>query len=157
MKMKITNDVRMEVKIEMRMQIIEICNDILYSNNEQKIARGYDRLFGEYRHMFLHGMDAVLVSCIEEVIVKMMKDNDEMAYHNHGVKYSPVQKFMALVREQLKMYSTMTYSGKLLGEIALKKNRYKSLTTYLLIYLSYCDKITDDPYIRETLKKCLEN
>lgn len=151
------DDVRMGIKIEMRMQIIEICNDILYSNDAQKIARGYDKLFGEYRHMFLHGMDAVLVSCVEEVIIKMMKGNDDMVYHNHGAKYSPAQKFMAIVREQLKMYSTMTYSGKPLGEIAVKANKYKSLTTYLLVYLSYCDRVTDDPYIRETLKKCLEN
>lgn len=83
----------------MRMRFIEICNTILTSDNQQLVNKLYDVLFTEYRNYILESHPIIKLSCFEEVIVKILNDEEKNLYENHGISSSPFVRFLALIKE----------------------------------------------------------
>jgi hypothetical protein len=83
----------------MRMRFIEICNTILTSDNQQLVNKLYDILFTEYRMYIIESHPIIKVSCFEEVIVKLLNDEEKNLYEDHGISTSPFMRYLALIKE----------------------------------------------------------
>ena len=90
---------------ELRRKFISLCCSILYSDDQYIINTSYNMLFELFKTYIIYSKEPVCVSCFEEVIFKILKDENEGKYENWkkltGDKYSPFIKFITLLRDQM--------------------------------------------------------
>ena len=100
-----------EVDNKMRHRFIELCNTILYSDNQQLVNRCYDTIFSDYRGYILSGHPVIKCSQFEEVILKILNDEENSTmYTEHGITTTPFMRYLALIKES--DMSNMSYKFK---------------------------------------------
>lgn len=78
----------------------DVCNTILYSENQKEIDIAYDAFFGQYREAILQSTKLVALSCTEDVIFKILESSAKSDENLHGKKYSPYSRLVALAKKQ---------------------------------------------------------
>ena len=123
-----------EVDNKMRHRFIELCNTILYSDNQQLVNRCYDTIFSDYRGYILSGHPAIKCSQFEEVILKILNDEENSTmYTEHGITTTPFMRYLALIKES--DMSNMSYKFK------AQNNKFKdsskiNLKSYLFMFIA---------------------
>ena len=132
-----------EVDNKMRHRFIELCNTILYSDNQQLVNRCYDTIFSDYRGYILSGHPVIKCSQFEEVILKILNDEENSAmYTEHGITTTPFMRYLALIKES--DMSNMSYKFK------AQNNKFKdsskiNLKSYLFMFIAgHNDKIKNN-------------
>ena len=89
-----------EVDNKMRHRFIELCNTILYSDNQQLVNRCYDTIFSDYRGYILSGHPVIKCSQFEEVILKILNDEENSRmYTDPGITPTLSMRYLALIKE----------------------------------------------------------
>ena len=132
-----------EVDNKMRHRFIELCNTILYSDNQQLVNRCYDTIFSDYRGYILCGHPVIKCSQFEEVILKILNDEENNTmYTDHGITSTPFMRYLALIKES--DMSIMSYKFK------AQNNKFKdsskiNLKSYLFMFIAgHNDKIKNN-------------
>lgn len=132
-----------EVDNKMRHRFIELCNTILYSDNQQLVNRCYDTIFSDYRGYILCGHPVIKCSQFEEVILKILNDEENSTmYTEHGITTTPFMRYLALIKES--DMSNMSYKFK------AQNNKFKdsskiNLKSYLFMFIAgHNDKIKNN-------------
>lgn len=132
-----------EVDNKMRHRFIELCNTILYSDNQQLVNRCYDTIFSDYRGYILSGHPVIKCSQFEEVILKILNDEENSTmYTEHGITTTPFMRYLALIKES--DMSSMSYKFK------AQNNKFKdsskiNLKSYLFMFIAgHNDKIKNN-------------
>ena len=132
-----------EVDNKMRHRFIELCNTILYSDNQQLVNRCYDTIFSDYRGYILSGHPVIKCSQFEEVILKILNDEENSTmYTEHGITTTPFMRYLALIKES--DMSNMSYKFK------AQNNKFKdsskiNLKSYLFMFVAgHNDKIKNN-------------
>lgn len=132
-----------EVDNKMRHRFIELCNTILYSDNQQLVNRCYDTIFSDYRGYILSGHPVIKCSQFEEVILKILNDEENSTmYTEHGITTTPFMRYLALIKES--DMSIMSYKFK------AQNNKFKdsskiNLKSYLFMFIAgHNDKIKNN-------------
>lgn len=132
-----------EVDNKMRHRFIELCNTILYSDNQQLVNRCYDTIFSDYRGYILSGHPVIKCSQFEEVILKILNDEENSTmYTEHGITTTPFMRYLALIKES--DMSNMSYKFK------DQNNKFKdsskiNLKSYLFMFIAgHNDKIKNN-------------
>ena len=132
-----------EVDNKMRHRFIELCNTILYSDNQQLVNRCYDTIFSDYRGYILGGHPVIKCSQFEEVILKILNDEENSTmYTEHGITTTPFMRYLALIKES--DMSNMSYKFK------VQNNKFKdsskiNLKSYLFMFIAgHNDKIKNN-------------
>lgn len=142
-----------------RLRFIEICNNILYSDDPTKIHRAYELLFSAYRNHVFFGTFAGSVSTLEEVILKILNDNDNNIFEKYGDKYNPFIKFIVLLRDQMnKQEAQEEYMKAHQLSYSMNSSHYipkhADLRRYLLMYNLETGNELKDEYLKTVLHKC---
>ena len=132
-----------EVDNKMRHRFIELCNTILYSDNQQLVNRCYDTIFSDYRGYILSGHPVIKCSQFEEVILKILNDEENSTmYTEHGITTTPFMRYLALIKEA--DISNMTYKSKLQNS-KFKDSSKINLKSYLFMFIAgHKDKIKNN-------------
>lgn len=85
---------------KIRERLKEVCNTILYSNDIEEMANAYEMFFTQYRQMIISASEQVHLSCVEDVIYKILYDETFNKVERYGLKYSPFARFISMVKEQ---------------------------------------------------------
>lgn len=78
----------------------DICMTILYSDNQKEVALAYDLLFNSFKDSIIKTSNVILLSCIEDVIFKILESTAESTEDVTGNKYSPYSRLVALAKKQ---------------------------------------------------------
>ena len=129
---------------KLRHRFIELCNTILYSDNQQLVNRCYDTIFSDYRGYILSGHPVIKCSQFEEVILKILNDEENSTmYTEHGITTTPFMRYLALIKES-DIMSNMSYKFK------AQNNKFKdsskiNLKSYLFMFIAgHNDKIKNN-------------
>lgn len=88
-----------EFESKLRYRFIELCNTILYSDNQQLVNRCYDMIFNDYKGYILASHPAIKCSQFEEVILKILNDEEKSSmYTEHGITTTPFMRYLALIK-----------------------------------------------------------
>ena len=130
-----------EVENKLRHRFIELCNTILYSDNQQLVNRCYDILFKDYRGYILGGHPLIKCSQFEEVILKILNDEENSTmYTEHGITTIPFMRYLALSKES--DMSNMSYK---LQNSEFKDSSKINLKSYLFMFVAgHNDKIKNN-------------
>ena len=133
-----------EFESKLRYRFIELCNTILYSDNQQLVNRCYDMLFNDYKGYILASHPAIKCSQFEEVILKILNDEEKSSmYTEHGITITPFMRYLALIKES-DIMSNMSYKFK------AQNNKFKdsskiNLKSYLFMFIAgHNDKIKNN-------------
>lgn len=77
-----------------------ICMTILYSDNQKEVALAYDLFFNSYKESIINASKVILLSCVEDVIFKILESTAESTEDVTGDKYSPYSRLIALAKKQ---------------------------------------------------------
>lgn len=88
-----------QFKDKMRMRFLEICSTILYSDDMRKVNHAYNAIFTEYRSYILSSDDIIKASIFEEVIFKLLNDEETGLFEQYGIYNSPFMRYIALIKE----------------------------------------------------------
>lgn len=78
----------------------DICMTILYSDNQKEVALAYDLFFNSFKDSIIKASKTILLSCVEDVIFKILESSAESAEDMTGDKYSPYSRLVALAKRQ---------------------------------------------------------
>ena len=141
---KFNENYPVDVTDKVRHHFIELCNTILYSDNQQLVNKCYDTLFSNYRGYILSGHPVIKCSQFEEVILKILNDEENNTmYTDHGITTTPFMRFLALIKE-IDMTTLSTYYS--IGRGKKYKENYKlNLKSYLFMFIAgHNDKIKNN-------------
>ena len=101
---RITDEDLEKMEIDRRkLELIEVCNTILYSTDERLVAAAYNVLFTTYKYSLQMPNKFMALSCVEDVILKILQDKfNENNYSMHGNKFSPFTRLMSIMSEGVK-------------------------------------------------------
>ena len=140
---KLNENYPVETVNKLRHRFIELCNTILYSDNQQLVNRCYDTIFSDYRGYILSGHPVIKCSQFEEVILKILNDEENSTmYTEHGITTTPFMRYLALIKES--DMSNMSYKFK------AQNNKFKdsskiNLKSYLFMFIAgHNDKIKNN-------------
>lgn len=140
-----------------RVRMIEICNIILTSDDDAAVHRAYDMLFNVYKYQILYGTFAGSVSLLEDVILKLLNDNENNKFAKYGDKYNPFIKFIVLLREQMNKLEVQEEFIKIHGMQKSNGAKYipkhADLSRYLLMYNLETGNDFKDEYLNTILHK----
>ena len=130
----------------------EVCNTILYSDNIEKVVNAYDMFFTQYRQLIITAQNQAHLSCVEDVIYKIIYDETFNKVEKFGLKYSPFARFIAMIKEQERV-------KRLVPAIRRKAESYKyplaNLKNYILIVAQTEEDFeTKNTYIKDILHQC---
>ena len=130
---------------KMRHLLIELCNTILYSDDQQLVKRCYDILFSNYRAYILAGHPIIKCSQFEEVILKILNDEENSTmYTGHGINTSPFMRYLALIKEIDMMNIAHKYKKQKIDD-NLKDSSKINLKSYLFMFIEgHNDKIKNN-------------
>ena len=133
-----------EIMNKLRHRFIEVCNTILYSDDQQLVNRCYNILFTDYRGYILCGHPVIKCSQFEEVILKILNDEENNTmYTDHGITTTPFMRYLALIKEA-DMTNSSTYYSTGRGK-KLKENYKLNLKSYLFMFIAgHNDKIKNN-------------
>lgn len=140
-----------------------LCVTILRPDSKKELFKAYDALFEDYGFHLLYGDDLCASSLLEDVIIKIMNEENEDLYTKYGIIYTPFDKLMAFARKQDAMIRDFINEGK--GNNGgsrssvtvanacdkLIKKPMRRLSTYLYIYLTE----HTNPLQSSRLKDCI--
>ena len=137
-----------EVENKLRHRFIELCNTILYSDDQQLVNRCYDILFKDYRGYILAGHPLIKCSQFEEVILKILDDEENNTlYTERGITTTPFMRYLALIKEadiSSMHMSNMSYKSKLQNS-KFKDTSKINLKSYLFMFVAgHNDKIKNN-------------
>lgn len=140
-----------EVENKLRHRFIELCNTILYSDNQQLINRCYDTIFNDYRGYILAGHPLIKCSQFEEVILKILNDEENSTmYTKHGITTTPFMRYLALIKEA--DMSNMLHKFKVQNNKSKESSKI-NLKSYLFMFIAgHNDKIKNN-LIRRLIHK----
>ena len=130
-------------------RIESVCHTILYSNDIEEVSKAYEIFFTQYRQMIINAQDPINLSCVEDVIYKILYDEIGNKLELFGLKYSPFARFVAMIRDQehIKLY-THPSSTKQLKPLNKLKN-------YILIVAQTEEDFEKkNSYIKNVLHNC---
>lgn len=143
-----------------RIRFIEICNTILYSDDDAKVHKAYDLLFNVYKTHIINGSFAASASCFEEVVFKILNDANLNKFSKYGEKYNPFIKFLSLLRTQIaQVEAANKYISQLPPGSSLRYGTqfnipyHADLRRYLLMYNLNTHNEIKDEYLRTILHK----
>lgn len=140
-----------------RVRFIEICNTILYSVSDQEVHKAYDLLFNTFKNHIIYGTFAASVSCFEDVVIKILNDNDCDRFSKYGEKYNPFVKFISILRLQLSKIEIQEKYLKQFGKNFSRKEieipPHADLRRYLLMYSLDTKNEIKDEYLKTILHK----
>ena len=130
----------------------EVCNTILYSDNIEKVVNAYDMFFTQYRQLIITAQNQAHLSCVEDVIYKIIYDETFNKVEKFRLKYSPFARFIAMIKEQERL-------KRLVPAIKRKAESYKyplaNLKNYILIAAQTEEDFeTKNTYIKDILHQC---
>ena len=135
--------------LSIKNRLTEVCNTILYSNNMQDVVNAYEKFFTQYRALIISASEQVHLSCVEEVIYKIIYDETCNKVEKFGLKYSPFARFISMIREQERMKKM---SKKLADKAASYKYPLANLKNYILIVASTVEDFEKkNKYIKDIL------
>lgn len=129
-----------EMENKLRHRFIELCNTILYSDNQQLVNRCYDTIFSDYRGYILASHPSIKCSQFEEVILKILNDEENNSmYTEHGISTTPFMRYLALIKEDDMSYKFKNKNNK------FKDNSKINLKSYLFMFIAgHNDKIKNN-------------
>ena len=141
---KFNENYPIDVTDKVRHRFIELCNNILYSDNQQLVNKCYDTIFSDYRGYILCGHPVIKCSQFEEVILKILNDEENNTmYTDHGITTTPFMRYLALIKEA-DMTNSSTYYSTGRGK-KLKENYKLNLKSYLFMFIAgHNDKIKNN-------------
>ena len=82
---------------------MDMCNTILYSDNEVAVQKAYNNLFNAYKFAIVRGDAELQLSCLEDVVNKILQQeiNKDNSYY-HGEQYPAFVKLLAMIAMQNK-------------------------------------------------------
>ena len=84
-----------------RIEFISLCNLILTTKDPAVLCQAYEMFFTSYKYMIMMGAPTVRISLLEEVIYKIVNDeDDEFPYAYYGFKYNPFERLLGMAKEQ---------------------------------------------------------
>ena len=130
----------------------EVCNTILYSEDIEKVVNAYDMFFTQYRQMIVSAQNQAHLSCVEDVIYKIIYDETFNKVEKFGLKYSPFARFIAMIKEQERLKG-------IVPAIRKKAESYKyplaNLKNYILIVAQTEEDFEKkNSYIKDILHQC---
>ena len=130
-------------------RIESVCNTILYSDNVEEVSKAYDIFFTQYRQMIINAQDPINLSCVEDVIYKILYDEIENKLETCLPKYSTFARFVAMIRDQERM-RTYAHFAKVRSVRPLTK-----LKNYILIVAQTEEDFEKkNSYIKNVLHNC---
>ena len=128
---------------KMRHRFIELCNTILYSDNQQLVNKCYDIIFSDYRAYILNWHPVIKCSQFEEVILKILNDEENSTmYTEHGITTTPFMRYLSLIKEA--DMSNMSYKSRLQNS-KFKDSSKINLKSYLFMFVAgHNDKIKNN-------------
>lgn len=137
----------------LKLRILDVCNTILYSKDMQQVAAAYEVFFTQYRTMILLSGPAVCLSCVEDVIYKILYEEpvDTTEKYGYKFKYSPFPRFIAMVKDQENMKEkNLTYRRQ--NKQSTKP--FSNLKDYLIIAPTDKEFEEKNTYIKDLLHQC---
>lgn len=130
---------------KLRHRFIELCNTILYSDNQQLVNRCYDTIFSDYRGYILSGHPVIKCSQFEEVILKILNDEENsIMYTEHGITTTPFMRYLALIKEADMIKMAQNHKEQKIDN-NLKDNSNINLKSYLFMFIAgHNDKIKNN-------------
>ena len=130
----------------------EVCNTILYSDDIEKVVNAYDMFFTQYRQLIITAQNQAHLSCVEDVIYKIIYDETFNEVEKFGLKYSPFARFIAMIKEQERL-------KRLVPTIKRKAESYKYPLANLKNYILIAAQTEEDfekknTYIKDILHQC---
>jgi len=136
-----------------RPRLMNICYTILYSKDSKDVAKAYNMFFTQYKQMIMTNADAARISCVEDVILKVVDEGLNKDLSLLG-KNDPFLNFLVLVRDQERYSSTVGRSRKWTPEY-IKKYPLAKLKNYILLAASTTeDYEAKREYIKKILHQC---
>ena len=134
-----------EFESKLRYRFIELCNTILYSDNQQLVNRCYDMLFNDYKGYILASHPVIKCSQFEEVILKMLNDEENSIMHTeHGITTTPFMRYLALIKEADMIKMAQNHKEQKIDN-NLKDNSNINLKSYLFMFIAgHNDKIKNN-------------
>lgn len=83
-----------------RVRFMDICMAILYSDDERTVLEAYDEFFTTYRWNILCETKSVEVSLLEDVVLKILREEDNWDYAAHGVPFLSFDRLLGMIKEQ---------------------------------------------------------
>ena len=108
--------------------------------------------FTQYRQLIITAQNQAHLSCVEDVIYKIIYDETFNKVEKFGLKYSPFARFIAMIKEQERL-------KRLVPAIRRKAESYKyplaNLKNYILIVAQTEEDFeTKNTYIKDILHQC---
>ena len=130
---------------KLRHRFIELCNTILYSDDQQLVNKCYNILFTDYRGYILSGHPVIKCSQFEEVILKMLNDEENSIMHTeHGITTTPFMRYLALIKEADMIKMAQNHKEQKIDN-NLKDNSNINLKSYLFMFIAgHNDKIKNN-------------
>jgi len=155
---KINKDLNMT--IDTRYEFLWLCRIILTTKDPQVLMHAYDLFFKSFRYMIIAGAPEVYTSYLEEVIYKIVNDEDDMfPYSKYGFPYNPFDMLMALSKEQdpwisaEKEYKNKKYFSS--GRNAIRDiARNNPIKKYICIYPTTRSQSLKNPRMKTIIHKC---
>lgn len=133
-------------------RLIEVCNTILYSNEISEVVSAYDIFFTQYRQMIVSGSEQVHLSCVEDVIYKILYDETFNKVEKFGLKYSPFARFISMIKEQERIKRIAPAVKK---RAASYKYPLANLKNYILIVAQTEEEFEKkNTYLKDILHQC---
>lgn len=137
---------------KIKQRLTEVCNTILYSNEIGEVVNAYDAFFTQYRQMIVTAQDQAHLSCVEDVIYKILYDETFNKVEKFGLKYSPFARFIAMIKEQERI-------KRIAPAVRKKAESYKyplaNLKHYVLVIAQTEEEFEKkNTYIKDILHQC---
>ena len=125
-----------EIMNKLRHRFIEVCNTILYSDDQQLVNRCYNILFTDYRGYILSWHPVIKCSQFEEVILKILNDEENSIMHTeHGITTTPFMRYLALIKEADMIKMVHNYKEQKIDN-NLKDSSNINLKSYLFMLIA---------------------
>ena len=125
-----------EIMNKLRHRFIEVCNTILYSDDQQLVNRCYNILFADYRGYILSGHPVIKCSQFEEVILKILNDEENSIMHTeHGITTTPFMRYLSLIKEADMIKMVHNYKEQKIDN-NLKDSSNINLKSYLFMLIA---------------------
>ena len=129
-----------------RVRFISLCNAILYSKDDMRVAHAYETLFTTYKYALMSAHPDTQVSCFEEVVVKMIRDEDTCSSRKYRMLYDPYQAFISLIKEQHDLLSSK-------GSATWAKKKEAGMSRYMLLYMMSVNGQLQNEHVRFTMQQ----
>lgn len=129
--------------VSLKSHIINICKTILYSDNPKNIYKAYNEFF-TYLRLYVTALyrgntffNAMNLSCVEDVLIKIITDNDSIENLLSNEKYSPFIRLMSIMNSQNEILN----NSKVIETQSSRMHKYTII--HIIDYLGHINNIED--------------